>query len=109
MSIGKINFELAEKLRDAGYPFVKFRPDPTAILFSNRGVVFGYEPLLPELIAACGKHFEYLIRVCEGSDPSITKEWHAHLFGNYQGIGKTPEEAMAYAYLGTPAKNNQKS
>lgn len=101
-----MNYELALKLKEAGFP------QKTTIKACANGICtdvgLPYEPTLSELIAACGDKFGALEKI------ALTGiEWQAfsrqefqkygqdsRLVGNATGYaGSTPEEAVANLYL----------
>ncbi len=98
-----MNYELAKKLKDAGFPQVGKNQDG----YANDG---GYEPTLSELIEACGSAFSALTRRFSGSE-----SWIAHsnqfLTGQFGHIpivadGNTLEEAVANLWLELNKQND---
>jgi len=98
-----MTYELAKKLRDAGYSQEDPRREPVTItnenviefLFKAKGDC--YTPTLSELIEACGDVFYDL------QQKPIKAGWEATAFLSYtthaQGKGDTPEEAVANLWL----------
>ncbi len=86
----KIEYELAKKLKDAGFP---------------QDGYFDYEfdlarPTLSELIEACGDRFHSLLRYVPQVD-EIDLIWRAYGYDDDQitARGKIPEEAVANLWL----------
>ena len=117
-----MDYELAKKLKDAGFP----QRDPNGIKpFPNYtgygcGFVYPledgqeqcYAPTLSELIEACGDNFfslTYAVYENDGTETSPQKSWianisvtkigHAVFNDNFHQIGATPEEAVARLWL----------
>ncbi len=92
-----MNYELAKKLKDAGFPQTdlskkKYIPNPD---FGGKPVEGAYIPTLSELIEACMEKdfFHSLTYLGEG-------EWEAEHGGiEPVGIGNTPEEAVTNLWL----------
>lgn len=97
-----MNYELAKKLKDAGFPQDKCSVIVHSGLQSNDIMATrAMAPSLSELIEACGSRFDYLERGLDG-------RWYAYHenFGDSieesiddSGIGSTPEEAVANLWL----------
>ena len=85
-----MNYELAKKLKDAGFPKETFRVTVPSTKYPDR---YGQSncPTLSELIKACGEGFDYLRHKSE--------YWLAISGGGLEGQGKTPEEAVAELWL----------
>lgn len=109
-----MNYELAKKLKDAGFPQNPFRK-ANMCPCSDRTVEtcgtwlcqckeFIQEPTLEELIEACGgrfsinkPQFESLVREI---NRDLNENWIAYAdIMNYVGSGTTPTEAVANLYL----------
>lgn len=89
-----MNYELAKKLKDAGFPFKEH--DDDHINEINGGL--GYYATLSELIEACGDNFATLIH---DKNKRKNSKWYWWSFP-YEGIGArglTPEEAVAKMWL----------
>lgn len=104
-----MNYELAQKLKDAGFPQKEHRNSfcgNSACGPENR--LCAYDPTLSELIEACGDGFGFLIRLGDRKyaayqPPTPTTDMNAWLKGETvasAGMGETPEEAVAYLWLG---------
>lgn len=91
-----MKYELAKKLRDAGFPF-----DWEYILEDVRGWnIEGVAPTLSELIEACGDGIHLI------GDKGLTKQkWVAYI-GEKVCSGESPEEAVSRLWL---ALNKPKS
>lgn len=111
-----MNYELAKKLKDAGFPQhieddLDYDRDGIEVVFPSGERV--YVPSLSELIDACGEDFEALVRI---NKPKViwwaypTEEWHknskhSYVFDCYRGkrgeyeCGLEPEEAVAKLWL----------
>jgi len=98
-----MKYELALKLKEAGFPLKCHSPNKDDL---NFGLVVDYTkdpskimyPLLDELIEACGDKFEELVRLHEGAE----FEWYAgydDLLEPDRSYGTTPEEAVANLWL----------
>ena len=120
-----ISYNLAEKLREAGFPNIEIRggdgklPCGADSCFHNHDRI----PTLSELIEACGDGFQslgramparigYMNSVENGYDASTKIQWWAHAglgapslpTTEYDSSGDTPEEAVANLYLKLNAK-----
>jgi hypothetical protein len=104
-----MNYELAKKLKDAGYPQreVEDEADPylgwyvSEKLDNSQFYVSAYAPSLSELISACGGGFKNLKHGYE--DNWECNYWYEsdgedENFGS-ETEGKTPEEAVANLWL----------
>ncbi len=87
-----MNYELAKQLKDAGFPQTGDNQNG----YANDG---GYEPLLSELIEACGDKFMDLHYF------SDTKTWLAVSDENTTARSSTPEEAVANLWLALNKKD----
>ena len=87
-----MNYELAKKLKDAGYPQEDMsHTDYLGENFENDPADSIKVPNLSKLIKACGEGFDYLRHKSE--------YWLAISGGGLEGQGKTPEEAVAELWL----------
>ena len=111
-----MNYELAKKLKDAGFPMPLSAIDERVReAFGENGKVYLF-PTLSELIEACGKDFDSLEYVKQGTEePSNTfwleeqGRWIATASdedGNTMEdiASKTPEEAVANLWLALQVK-----
>lgn len=110
-----MTYELAKKLKDAGYPQktvehyateelkvlrIHFWFDDSELVYPNNLI---YRPTLSELIEACGKYFSKLQK--SQLKRTWTATWRHHMSVSktkYRGIsrtGKTPAEAVARLWL----------
>lgn len=92
-----MNYELAKKLKDAGFPFKHYSHiphfyDEISSFTKNEETV--PRPVLSELVEACGDEFISLGR----RKGFATGEWGAHAKDKH-GLGATPEEAVANLWL----------
>ncbi len=91
----KISYDLAKQLKDAGFPYEKYKgygghyPDQPV----NEAPTFS--PTLSELIEACGEKFDRLLKGIEWSAYWDRGVEHPPL----TGYGSTPEEAVANLWL----------
>lgn len=88
-----MNKELAQQLKDAGFPYSEMARKVLQD-FPNHTL----EPMLSELIETCGKEFGFLrghkdYWIAEGGN-STQRDGYMN-----QGQGKTPEEAVARLWL----------
>ena len=86
-----MNYELANKLKDAGFPQKEVKQYPFVENY--------YSPTLTELIEACGRFFNRMDRN-ELTDGSV--EWGAQCYDDEKGnsgYGSTPIEAVAHLWL----------
>lgn len=108
-----MNYELAKKLKDAGFPMKETFSGIDQLPSGNRAYYdqeHKISPTLSELIEACGDKFEYLNRVHGGTD-----SWFAGTQDDYAGTemsifqgekGSTPEEAVANLWLDLNRKSS---
>lgn len=110
-----MNYELAKKLNDAGFPlhnggeFLEgnVESDETGIITTNSV----YAPTLSELIEACGTSFDELIKMTHTVEPP---KWVATSYSCEEcgikemksGRGSTPEEAVAHLWLALQEKKS---
>jgi len=90
-----MNYELAKKLKDAGFPDSKEWNEHTTLMHGNFFMTDGHGvPTLSKLIEACGEEFAHLIQ-------GIYGEWVATSYKNRDtyAVEKTPEEAVAELWL----------
>lgn len=129
-----MKYELAAKLRDAGFPQKSPRFYESGWEFDEMGMshpinsspeIYGtelaktvYYPSLSELIGECGNHFFSLTKRSRWSPPPIAwpNEWRSvgstgptnnpdyHPGFLIDGFGDDPEEAVASLYLATKDK-----
>jgi len=103
-----MNYELAKKLKDAGFPQNGKVVNKKAFTFDGVGKEYAIEdtdevfyfPTLSELIEACGDGFNVLIRstfLTKGVKPEFRASSGSG--GAPSSEGKTPEEAVALLYL----------
>ena len=91
-----MNYELAKKLEDAGFPhdWSEFEKHDQVLLIKDWKIYGkGYSPTLSELIEACGEGVFILMKNDNWADG-----WSAALNGMGAG-GDTPEEAVANLWL----------
>ena len=112
-----MNYELAKKLKDAGFPqtgdlsgmvgiYYPNEEETWSTIFYNQYVTLKIEghpeilylPTLSELIEACGGMFRKLENMTGGLWKAESIEVMDIPVG-YQGSGKTPEEAVANLWL----------
>jgi len=111
-----MNYELAKKLKDAGFPQTfSYRPRMCDEVYFDGGVIglrqegkeYIYIPTLSELIEACGDGFGYLVRFPDGTKWRVEKnrKWEAIGYPKSYDCNKTsfykktPEEAVANLWL----------
>jgi len=106
-----MNYELAQELKDAGFPNIKdlqhrqgrefILPDgsvPVYSLGNAENVNDWFIPILEELIEACGEQFDRLVAYHEKGDWEATSEKDSD--GFFKSVsGKTPIEAVAGLWL----------
>lgn len=87
-----ITYELAKKLKDAGFPQYNHSPEYRGDRL-NESPNIPYEPTLSELIEACGDGFINLY--------NFGSFWQTNFKDGMAGetAGKTPEEAVANLWL----------
>ena len=94
-----MKYELAKKLKDAGFPYDWSRMedhDPELLVKTWYMYGKGYSPTLEELIEACGKNINFYLK--ENWSDIEFLNWEA--FGGAKtGNGKTPTEAVANLWL----------
>ena len=98
-----INYELAKKLKDAGFPMKRvggLAPDGASVYADAKGAYL--LPTLSELIEACGTNFYGLRR----DRDALGVYWIAETRDNLKNTGgsETPEEAVARLWLALNAK-----
>lgn len=109
-----MNYELAKKIKDAGFPQnglfyfkkVRYKRGWKNVLTACQGELYSdiengcISPTLSELIEACWKYCHEFRLDCYKHSP---KEWHACTsWGDGEDdwqIGSTPEEATAYLWV----------
>lgn len=88
-----MNYELALKLKDAGFPQHSTTHEPVFLNRLGISTDDAYNPILSELIEACGLNTFLLEKLSNG-------KWYAYQNGNpRQGVGTTPEDAVANLWL----------
>ena len=90
-----MNYELAKQLKDVGFPQTGDNQNG----YANDG---GYEPLLSELIEACGDDLEEIKQMKESD--LVSYKWEAYTNGYYV-VGSTPEEAVANLWIALNKKD----
>lgn len=101
-----MNYELAKKLKDAGFSFIECHLETCPYVggsLDDSGKNYHY-PSLEELIEACGEEFKGLIY---GESYEVGKPWGAYriILGYECGLnspeteGSTPSEAVANLWL----------
>ena len=109
-----MTYELAKKLKDAGFPQKGFLGYPLYHSGDDTSQMEGIAiPTLSELIEACGGKFENLMKGCEMKNgeeyryPEQVGKWFCNAVGNEanytihfrESEGATPEEAVANLWL----------
>ena len=104
-----MSYELALKLKDAGFPQKEVISAKEAYDMSGEGLTIGmllempYLPTLSELIEACRDRFQLVGK--RRTQPGTSYIWRASSniktgkFGHVNGDGKTPSEAVARLWL----------
>lgn len=106
-----IEFELAQKLREAGYPQKLGRcshMDVTGRIHSKPGYRTAHIPLLHELIEECGDDFVQLIRFSSTQwsvTPSSKKKGDSFIELEARFTGKSPWECFAKLYIAIKKAN----
>ena len=92
-----MRYELAKKLKDAGFPYKKslFGGLTEESYLDEKGNTYN-QPTLSELIEACGDSFGSLGVNGQGIN---NKKWHCFGKNRLIEFGKTPEEAVANLWL----------
>jgi len=103
-----MDYTLAKKLKDAGFPQLNYSCilqdiEDVAIQDKNDSSIWYYKPTLSELIDACGERFEELNKIGHGIKP----KWNATSYsceecgwdGMEVGRGLTKEVAVANLWL----------
>jgi len=81
-----MNYKLAKKLKDAGFPqTIKYD--------------YAYKPTLSELIEACGRDFVSLLYVELSGTEIPGVKWEAWGDNKNYGLGISPEEAVSRLWL----------
>lgn len=110
-NMSNISYELAKKLKDAGFPLKNnpYRDDPNPWVDRTTGETF-FSPTLSELIDACGTNFNVLQAVYTEDSHRFGKTseiycWQASATGRAidETPYKTPEEAVARLWLALQA------
>lgn len=107
-----ITYDLAKKLKEAGFPFKETKILEDNISGKYRIEYFTFEGFdswyfwttLSELIESCGGNSFTLYREVYGDNESDDMEWKAEC-RNKNGIGISPEEAVANLWLELNKKN----
>lgn len=105
-----MNYELANWLKEAG--FAQKKSDNNCFYITSSGSVVPYKiwngaylPTLSELIEACGDRFHMLIKGIDypAKQPKYWAyeeyDWDMEQSSGKEGVGQTPEEAVAKLYL----------
>lgn len=96
-----LHYEIARKLKNAGFPYEwDIESDDSG--FTEHGGVVYKAPTLSELIEACGEKFSRLVQTFE------PKGWEAKttdVFDRFTTIGSIPEEAVASLWLALNKKS----
>ena len=116
-----MNIELAQELKNAGYPqdenlfYCMARPDKNhSVIYGipdelekhkRKGTEFYAMPMLADLIRACGNEFEALSK--RGEDQWLAMAKVELPNRSPGGFGKTPEEAVAKLWLALHHKNHE--
>ena len=104
-----MNYELAKKLKDAGFPMPKKDGCPNCWGDLGRGCDddCGKEryPTLSELIEACGESFETLCRIKRANLPVRWAATRPPV--DYEVLGDTSEEAVASLWLALHQKDEK--
>lgn len=105
-----MNYELAKKLKNAGFPQGTTSSDILYTYLDSKGnpcssFIEGsaYVPTLSELIEACGDEFDY-VRNCATRGNTLnwialSKEKEGEVDSARKAVGDTPEEAVANLWL----------
>lgn len=100
-----ISYELAKKLKDAGFPQTVPYTSHNFKTSDQNKIGGTYEacvvPTLSELIEACGDRFHCLIHELNGGIDSNREFWSAgyNEYAKDWQTGQTPEEAVAMLWL----------
>lgn len=106
-----MNYELAKKLKDAGFPMKTtelelYGSTPSRFLAPAEEGGFYNEPTLSELIETCGSKFDRLTRNEMTDDSAVWRvDCYDMAVGNF-GEGSTPEEAVANLWLALNEKDH---
>jgi hypothetical protein len=106
-----MNYELAQELKDAGFPNIRdlqhrqgrefILPNGSVAVYSlgnAESIEYWFIPILEELIEACGKQFDRLLAYHDTGDWEATSERDSDgLFKS--ASGKTSTEAVARLWL----------
>jgi hypothetical protein len=114
-----MNYELAQELKDAGFPNIKdlqhrqgrefILPDgsvPVYSLGNAHNVKDWFIPLLEELIEVCGEKFDRLVAYHDKRTWEATSEMDSDGFVK-SATGKTPTEAVARLWLALHSMTNE--
>jgi hypothetical protein len=100
-----MNYELAKKLKDAGFPQGEGAKYLTCHSYDSSDSCredehIAYAPTLSELIEACGENFSKLERKAFADSASNPYRWYVlSLIDLLETEGTTPEEAVANLYI----------
>lgn len=96
-----MNYELAKKLKDAGWIFREVRHPLVAMELGmvDFGGIKYYHPTLSELIEACGDKFFWLNRLDRMGNVRWTTEFMEDENSSGEPLYPTPEEAVANLWL----------
>ena len=109
-----MNYELAKKLKDAGFPqrgkgsWIGGGIPSKELIKDTNGLIqkivkerenHFYQPTLSEIIEACGDRFTNLRRVFNDFNNEWFAEYTPLLVAEKEGYGFTPEEAVANLWL----------
>ncbi|SRR6266567_123296 len=114
-----MNYDLAQELKDAGFPNIKdlqhrqgrefILPDGSVPVYSlgdAERVNDWFIPILEELIEACGEKFNRLLAYHDTGDWEATSEENSDGFFK-SASGKTPTEAVARLWLALHSTKNE--
>lgn len=106
-----MNYELAKKLKDAGFPQKEHTDAPVFWIMPSNALfldskmkplkTYCYLPTLSELIGACGDSFSALHRRSRRFKETEKLYWTAWTYDSYSSSrnGSTPEEAVANLWI----------
>lgn len=101
-----IPYELAKKLKDAGFEQIKtgwckheVSPFDTGHDSCWKNKEYAYHPTLSELIDACGDDFNGIVKVMKKFYPEQSEWWWEAVSKKGYKYGDTPEESVANLWL----------